>query len=343
MTIKTACYAIAAFMSAAVLGAPAGLKADPVADFYKGNQLRMFIGFGAGGANDVWGRAVARHMAKHLPGEPSVIVQHMPGAGSMRLTNYLANVAPRDGSHMGIIARGVLMDPLFKVKGADFDPTRITLIGTPALETTVCAVRTGLPHNSIESFFEHETIVGTGGGGSETNLAPLTLRNVLGMKFKIVAGYTSGGTDVALAIERKELEGICLGYETLSNLALYEAGGIKAHFVVSVNPDPALKHLPNVFNYKMTDEQRTLMRVTFAREPFGRPFIAPPGVPAERVQALRKAFDATMTDPEFLAETQKAQLKVRATSGAELEKFIKTVYSDTSPEIAVKAAKAMGR
>jgi len=345
MSILTRRASTAALAAAACLLAPAAASADPVAEFYKANPLRVMVGFGAGGANDIWARTIARHMVLHLPGSPSAIVQAMPGAGSLRLTNYLYNVAPRDGTTFGIVSRGIAFEGIFKGKGVEYDALRLTYIGSPAQETTVCAVTTAHPHKTIKDFFEHEVAVGTGGGGSETNLTPLTLRNVLGMKFNIVAGYKSGGTDVALAIERDELDGICIGYSTLSNLPLYKRGGFRSIFKISILPDPnpQLKDIPNIFDAPMTEEQRALLDLTFARAALGRPFIGPPDIPAERVTALRKAFDATMSDPAFVEEATRAGLEVTPTSGDVLEGFVRETHARTTPEIAAKGAQALGR
>lgn len=327
--------------SCILLSVPA--HSDEIGDFYKGKQLQMYVGFGAGGANDIWARIVGRQLARHLPGAPTLVIQAMPGAGSLRLANYLYNVAPKDGSQIGIIARGVPFEPLYGGSGTEFDPRKLSYIGSPTLETTVCAVRTDLPHKGIKDFFVRETFVGTGGGGSETNLTPLTLNNVLGMKFKIIAGFKGGGTDVALAVERKELDGMCIGYSTLSDLPFYRSGGIRERFLISHQPDPELKNVPNIYDYEMNDEQRKLLLVTFAREKLGRPFVGPPEIPEARKRALRKAFAKAVADPELVAEAKKADLIVRATSGEDLERFVLETYSTTTPELARKAAQALGR
>ncbi len=317
--------------------------ADTVADFYKGKQLRIFVGFGAGGANDIWARVLARHIVRHIPGNPTAIVQSMPGAGSLRLTNYLYNIAPKDGTNFGIIARGVPFESIFKGKGVEFDAQRLIYIGSPAQETTVCATTVDSPHRTIKDFFEHEVSVGTGGGGSETNLTPLTLRSVLGMKFNIIAGYKSGGTDVALALERRELQGICIGYATLSDLSVYKNRGMRTIFQIALTQEHALKDVPNIFDWPMSQEQRELLKLTFARSALGRPFVAPPEIPADRVDALRRAFDATMVDPGFVAETKKAGLDITASTGKELERFVKQTFSSLTPEMVEKGTKALGR
>lgn len=320
-------------------------KADSVAEFYSGKQLRIYVGFGAGGANDVWARILSRHMTNHIPGKPAAIVQSMPGAGSLRLTNYLYNVAPKDGTAFGIIARGVPFEGIFKGKGVEFDARKLSYIGSPAQEITTCAVTVSSPHKTIKDFFSQEVAVGTGGGGSETNLTPLTLRNVLGMKFKIVAGYKSGGTDVALALERNELQGICIGYATLSGLAISKRGGMRTIFKIALGPDetPDLKNVPNIIDSEMADDQRALLRLTFARAAMGRPFVGPPGIPAERLTALRRAFSTTMKDPGFITETKKAGLDIAASTGEELQAFVEKLFSTLTPEMAAKGAKALGR
>ncbi len=331
-----------ALVTALTIGATSATLVQAQESFYKGKQLQMFVGFAAGGPNDIWTRIVGRGMVRHLAGNPTLVVQQMPGAGSLRLTNYLANVAPRDGTQIGLIARGIPFEPLFGGQGVQFDPRTLAYIGSPATETTVCAVRSDLNYVSIDDFYQRETIVGTGGGGSETNLAPLMLKNVFGMKFKIIAGFGSGGTDVALAIERKELDGICISYTTLSNLSLYKNGGIREQLVLSEGPLGPLKTVPNIYDREISDRQRKILRVTFAREVLGRPIIGPPGLPTERLEALRTAFDAAMKDDGVIAEARQANFDMTPTAGSNLQKHVEEIYATTPPDVAAEVAKAVG-
>lgn len=317
-------------------------KAQSIPNFYKGKQIQVLIGFGAGGSNDLWGRIVGRHIGKHIPGNPTVLPQNMPGAGSMRVANHIYNVAPKDGTVMGVIARGIPLEPLFRGTGANFDARKFTYIGTPTRDTTICAVDANLPQKAPEDFFKYETIVGSSGTGAETNAIPLILKNVLGMKFKIITGYEGGGTDVMLAIERRELHGVCFAYENLENQALYRDGRVRAAFQVSLRPDPNLKNIPNVFALRMTEEQREVLGLLFVREPLGRPFVAPPNIPPQRVDALRNGFDKTMTDPEFVAEAKKLNLTIHPAPGQQLAKIITNAYA-ARPELANRAAAALGR
>lgn len=316
--------------------------AQSVDDFYRGKQIRVIIGFGPGGSNDVWGRIVAHHIGKHIPGSPSVITQNMPGAGSMRAANHLYNLAAKDGTVLAVIARGIPLEPLFSGVGAQFDATKFAYIGTPTRDTTVCAINADLPQKTPEDFLKSEVIVGSSGSGAETNIIPLLLNNVLGMKFKIVTGYEGGGTDVMLAMERKEVQGVCFAYENLENQSLYKERRVRAAFQVSPVSDPNLKDVPNVFDLKMSEEQRKILTLLFVREKLGRPFLAPPDLPPERVKALQDAFDATMKDVEFVADTNKLNLSIIPTSGRQLAEIVAEAYSAPA-DLVRKAAAALGR
>lgn len=316
--------------------------AQPVADFYKGKQIQVLIGFGPGGSNDLWGRLVGRYIVKHLPGMPGSVPQNVPGAGSMRVANQIYNVAPKDGTVIGIIARGIPLEPLFKGEGAQFDAKKFTYLGTPTHDTTICAVNSEMPQKTPEDFIKYPIIVGSSGSGAETNIIPLLLNNVLGMKFKIITGFQGGGTDVMLAMERKEVQGVCFAYENLEHQTLYTEGKIRAAIQVSLHPDPELKNIPNVFDIKMTPDQRSVLDLIFVREVLGRPFVAPPDLPVDRAKALQDAFDETMKDPAFLADAKKLNLPVIPTSGKQLAKVVSEAYS-ASPELAAKAAAALGR
>lgn len=334
------CGAAVGLLSLGMLAA-APSQAQSEDAFYKGKTIQLLIGFGPGGNNDQWARLVARHIGKHIPGSPEVVPQNMPGAGGLKVANHLANAAPKDGTVIGIVGRGILMEPLMGGKGTNFDPLKITYIGSPARDTTVCAVTKATPVSSVEDFLKTEVIVGSTGSGADTHFIPLLLENVLGMKFKVVSGY-NGTTDVLLAMERNEVQGVCIAYESLARRQQYKSGQFRAAFQASLEPDPELKNIPHVFELKMNPEQKQVLELIFVRDVIGRPFIAPPALPPERTKVLQDAFAKTMKDSEFKAEAEKQGLTITPLFGWELQRVIAKAYS-APKEIVNRAAKALGR
>ena len=316
-------------------------QAQNDAAFYKGKNIQLLIGFGPGGNNDQWARLIARHIGKYIPGTPTVVPQNMPGAGGLKVANHLANAAPKDGTVIGTVGRGILMEPLMGGKGTDFDPLKITYLGSPARDTTVCAVTKAAPVSAIEDFLKTEVIVGSTGSGADTHFIPLLLDNVLGMKFKIVSGY-NGTTDVLLAMERNEVHGVCIAYESLARRQPYKEGRFRAAFQASLEPDPELKNIPHVFDLKMNSEQKQVLELIFVRDVVGRPFIAPPGLAPERAKILQDAFAKTMQDSEFKVEAEKQGLTITPLVGWELQRVIAKAYS-APKEVVERAAKALGR
>ena len=330
----------AGVLAGALLSAPAAAQSSE-ADFFKGKTIQVQIGFGPGGNNDQWARVVARHIGKHIPGNPNLVPQNVPGAGGLKVTNSLYNVAPKDGTVWGVVARGLPLEPLMGGKGIQFDPLKLTYIGSPARDTTVCAVTRETPVKTIEDFLKTEVVVGSTGSGAETHVMPQLLENVLGMKFRIVAGY-KGSTEILLAMERQEVQGICIAYESLSRRAPFKEGRFRAAFQASLEPDPDLKGVPHVFDLKMSPEQRQVLELIFVRDVIGRPFIAPPGLPAARVKTLQDAFAATMKDPAFVADAKKQNLTITLVPGPALAKVVADAYK-APPEVVKRAAAAMGR
>ncbi len=328
---------------AALLFASRGLARAQTseADFFRGKTIQMHIGFGPGGNNDQWARLMARFVGKYIPGNPAVVTQNVPGAGGLKALNYLANVAPRDGTVWAVVARGLPLEPLMGGQGAEFDPLKLTYLGSPARDTTVCAVTRETPVREIRDFLEREVIVGSTGSGAETHVIPLLLDNVLGMKFRIVSGY-KGSTEILLAMERREVDGICIAFESLERRAAYRDGRFRAAFQATLERDPALGDVPLVFDLNMNPAQRKVLELIFVRDMIGRPFIAPPGLPPARVKTLRDAFAAALADPELVAEAKQQNLTVKPVSGAALADVIEEAYKAPS-DVIREAAAALGR
>lgn len=319
-------------------------RAQAVADFYKGRTIDLFVGYSVGGGYDLYARVLARHIGHHIPGNPAVVVKTMEGAGSLRLANWLYRIGAKDGSVIGTIGRGTGFDPLLGVPAAQFDATRFTWIGSGNHEVSVCVAYNGTSGNAnsgITTFADlktREMTVGGTGASSDTDQFPRVLNGVLGTRMKVVSGYP-GGNDIVLAMERGEVQGRC-GWSWSSVKSTHGAmiAENKLHVLLqlSLHKHPELPDVPLVVDLARTPEERQILTLVFARQVMGRPFLAPPGIPPDRAEALRAAFMATMTDPAFLAEAETAQLEVNPVTGAELQQLVAEIYR-TPPEVVQRA------
>jgi tripartite-type tricarboxylate transporter receptor subunit TctC len=327
---------VAAAALVAVLPATSGWAQTP-AEFYKGKNVDLMVGYSAGGGYDVYARIVARYLGKHIPGNPTVVVKNMDGAGSLRLANALYNSMPKDGTVIGTVARGAAFDPLLGNQGARFDASKFSWVGSANNEVSVCVAWGTSGIKTIEDTLTKELVVGGTGPSADTDQFPRIVNGVLGTKMKIVPGYP-GGNDVSLAMERGEVQGRC-GWSWSSVLATrkdwYDSKKINVLVQMALQKHPDLPNVPLVIDLAKTPEQKQILTLVFARQALGRPYLAPPGVPADRVEALRKAFMDTMKDPEFLAEAEKTQLEVNPVDGAEVQKIVVDAYK-VDPAIAKK-------
>jgi tripartite-type tricarboxylate transporter receptor subunit TctC len=316
-------------VAAALAFAASPASAQTPAEFYKGRNVELDIGYSAGGAYDLYARTIARHLGKHIPGNPTIVPKNIEGAGSLRLANLLYNVAPKDGSTFGTIGRGTGFDPLLGSKGAQFQADKFTWIGSANNEVSVCVAWKGSGINKFEDLFTKELVVGGTGQAADTDQFPAVLNGVLGTKFKIVTGYP-GGNDVTLAMERGEVKGRC-GWSWSSVLATHKRWvddkSITILVQLSLQKHPDLPDVPLIMDYAKTEDQQRMFRLVFARQVMGRPFVAPPGVPKDRADALRKAFLETLKDPEFVAETKRADLEINPVSGEDVEKLVQELYA----------------
>lgn len=316
-----------------------GARADEVAAFYKGRNVEMVIGYGAGGGFDMWARAIARHIGKKIPGIPTIVPRNMPGAGSLIAANYIYHVAPQDGSVMGLIGRGVMFEPLFEGVGAKFDPLKFTLIGNPSRDSYMCALWHTHSSKSASDFYKNEMSLGSTGSGSESHVFPIVLANLLGMKAKVVSGY-KGSNEILLAIERRELDGLCLGTETVRRTQQYADGKYKILLQIGSTPDPVLGELPMISEFAKSEADRAVLELIFARIDVGRPFVGPPNVPKERAKSLQTAFMQTMRDADFKTDVEKLELEIDASSGEDLEKLLQKAYR-TDPEVVKRTAEML--
>jgi tripartite-type tricarboxylate transporter receptor subunit TctC len=295
---------------------------------FAGKQLTMIIGFGAGGGYDIWARTLARHIGKHLPGKPNVVPQNMPGAGSYVAASHIYHVAPKDGTVMGLIARDAALGPLSGAAGARFDPLKLSWIGSPTKETNICIAYQNAQVKAVQDLMQKQLIIGDTGPGTGTRTYPIVLNAVLGTKFKLVGGFRSSA-DVFLAMERGEVEGICESYDSVKNRKpdWIPAGTIKVLFQAGLEPNPELKGVPFVLDLARNAEEKATLEYVYAGQGIGRPFVAPPDLPADRLTMLRKAFDATMKDPDFIADANGRKLDLEPEDGEHLATLIRKIYA----------------
>ncbi len=345
ISFRTARVFLIATSAAVVLPslAPTPALADAVGDFYTGKTIRVQVGFAPGGGYDLYARTLARHMPKYIPGNPAIVVQNMPGAGSMKAANYVYGVAPKDGTQFGTWARGIAIDPVLgESTGVEFEATKFNWVGSIANEVSVCAF---MASSNIQSWKDMQTkkyIIGSSGAGADSHVFPVVLRNMFKLPLTIVAGYQGGGADLVLAMERKEIDGRC-GWSWTSLLSqhkyLYDQKKVDVVLQLALQKHEDLPNVPLVGDLTDDPKQKAALKLIFSRQHIARPFALPPGVPQDRVQALRAAFDATMKDPEFLAESKKAELEVHPVTGAEINTLLQEVYA-SPPEVVKLAAEA---
>jgi tripartite-type tricarboxylate transporter receptor subunit TctC len=340
MSTGVAARSAALALLAACIAATA--RAQSPAEFYKGKTVELYIGYTVGGGYDVYARLLARHMGKHIPGNPAVMPKNMEGAASMRLANWLYVAAPKDGTAFGIFSRGIAFDPLLGHKGAQYDAAKYTWIGSANDEVSVCVAWHTAGFSKYEDMLERELTVGSTNTGDDTYQFPRTLNGVLGTKLKIITGYP-GGNEISLAMERSEVQGRC-GWSwssIVSTRAQWLAEKkISVLLQMALDKHPDLPNVPLALDLAKTDEQKQIMRLIFARGVMGRPFTAPPDIPADRAAALRKAFMDTMKDAEFLAEAERAKLEITPVDGGKIEALVRQVYQ-TPQAIADKAGALM--
>jgi tripartite-type tricarboxylate transporter receptor subunit TctC len=317
----------------------AAYAADPVTDFYTGRTVQLVIGYAPGGGYDIYARALARYMARHIPGNPSIVVQNMPGAGSIKAANYLYNIAPKDGSAFGGFSRGAFLDPLLgRGEGVQYVAAKYGWLGSISNEVGVCAFRADSGIATWQDMRTKPYVIGSTGAGADSDVFPTVLHKMFGLPMKVVTGYHSAA-DVVLAITRKEVDGRC-GWSWSSLMAwnkdMYQSKAINVALQLASQKLAELPDTPSIVEVARDADQQAALKLILSRQMIARPYVAPPGIPPERLNALRQAFDATMKDPEFLAEAQRQDLEVRPLSGTEAAALINEIYA--SPPAVVKLA-----
>ncbi|MEA3024790.1 MAG: hypothetical protein QOF91_75 [Alphaproteobacteria bacterium] len=311
--------------------------AQSVEEFYRGRSITILVGFTAGGGYDLYARLLGRHMGRHIPGNPTIVVQNMPGAGSMKAAQFVYGIAAKDGLTLATVSRGVVTDPL--LSGANIDPTKLTWLGTITSETSVCATWKTSPVKAWPDMFAREFSLGGSAVGADPDTFALILRNVFGAKVKLVTGYP-GGNDINLAMERQEVDGRCgWSWTSLKSQKTWLPQiNVLAQFNLEKNPD--LPDVPMALERAASDVQRQVLRLLIAGQYVGRPFFTSPDIPADRKAALRAAFDATMKDPQFLADATKLDLEISPIAAGPIDAFLADLYR-TPKDVVAKAVTAI--
>lgn len=333
LAVPAAAFALTAFSAAPVL-------ADAVEKFYKKKRMTLYVGFSPGGGYDRYSRALARHLGRHIPGKPRIIVKNRTGAGSMILTNEMYNSLPKDGSVIATVGRGQTHEPLLGTKEAKFDATKFTWLGTLNNEVSLCVSWHKTEIKSFDDMLKKPFVVGGVGPGSDTDNFPKVINYIFGSKMKLITGYP-GGNDINFATERGELDGRCAwSWSSVKSTGAKWLKDKKLNLLVqmSTEPHPELTKLgvPFIMDYAKTEDEKAILRFIYSRQAWGRPYFAPPGVPADRAKALQDAFMATMKDPKFLADAKKQKLDISPLSGPKVASLVNELYQ--TPQNIIKLA-----
>jgi tripartite-type tricarboxylate transporter receptor subunit TctC len=335
MLKSTLLFAGLGFGLAALSESAAPASAQSVMEFYKGKRIYLKIGSSVGGGYDTIGRAITRYMDKHIPGHPKIIVQNIPGGGSLRMMNQIYNTGKKDGSVFGLASSGMPTTPLLNPKAAKYDPQKLLWIGSPTKIVEILMVSKNSPIQKLEDIYKKELVIGASSPGSATLDFPYITNAISGTKFKIIAGYKGAG-GVGLAMQRGEVFGIA-GF-ALASLnssrwkTMAQKGDVKVLAQFGFKPSKRIPDVP-LFRLPTNEADLQIIRILYARMDYGRPFFAIPGVPADRVGALRTAFAKTMVDKGFLAQAKKLQLFIDPATPEELVALTNQLYSTPKPVI----------
>jgi tripartite-type tricarboxylate transporter receptor subunit TctC len=320
-------------------------RADSVSDFYAGKTITLIAGFPPGGGYDTYVRVLARHYGRFIPGHPSLVPTNMPGAGSLLSANFIYGKAPNDGLTLAMFAASAAMEPLLGNKSALFDATKFSWLGSMSQDIAYCGVwQTPGAAQTFDEMMTKETIFGGGATAAITFQHPMVLKNVLGAKIRVIPGYP-GTREVNLAMHRGEVNGVCgLYVSTIKASFLDEvtSGQLKPVIQMGSKKSDEYGNIPSVFDFARTDMDRAVLDVHFKQLLLGRAVAAPPGIPADRLRALREALLATMRDKDFLAEAERVGLDIDPVAAEEVEQLLKR-FAAYSPEVFRKAQEAIGR
>jgi tripartite-type tricarboxylate transporter receptor subunit TctC len=327
-----------ALIAAIVLCVSPGFAQNAQNDFYRGKTVTLVISSSSGGGYDIMGRTLARHISKHIPGNPRVIVTNMPGAGGIVAMNYFYRAAPKDGTYIGSVQNNLPFEPLLGTKEALYDATKFNWLGSPSIEVGLVAVWKNVPVSSIEDLKTREISMGSSGANSTPSFYARLINETLKTKMKIVVGYP-GQNEVYLAMERGEVDGFpSLFYNTLNATRpnWRNEKNIKLILQYGLEKEPALPDVPSALDLVTNPEDKQLLQAGLAQVTMGRPYLMPPGVPADRVAIMRKAFEDTLKDRAFLADARRLSLGVgNSRTGPQLQAMLEEAYK-TPPNIVAR-------
>jgi tripartite-type tricarboxylate transporter receptor subunit TctC len=325
-----------AFVALAIAVMPSPAATQPAEEFYRGKTVTMLIGYPPAGANDVYARLVARHIGRHIPGQPNVVARNMPGAGSLAAANHIFNVAPKDGTVLGLLVPTLPLEEKLGSTAAKYTASGFHWIGRMAPAPNITFINANARVKTIQDAFQQEAVLGATGRSATNAVYPTVLNNVLGTKFKIVIGY-KGSADTMLAMERGEVEGHSATYDTLKTVHPDWITDKKVNIVVqySLQRHPELPDVPTSSELAKLPEQRQILRAVSSAAEIGKFVLTAPGVPADRITVLRRAFDAMTADPDYIADAKKLRIELHPLTGAELQKIVAEV-DNLTPDIVAK-------
>jgi tripartite-type tricarboxylate transporter receptor subunit TctC len=315
-------------------------QAQALDEFFKAQPFTILVGYPPGAGYDMYARLIARHIGQYLPGNPKVVVQNMPGAGSLSAANNLYNIAKQDGSIIGTFSRGITMLPIVDSNGVRYDPLKFNWVGSPSGEVSLAIAWHDSGVSKFEDLRTRGMTAATSGPASDGNIYGRVLNAILGTKIKTVTGY-QGSAESMLAIERKEVDGATsVSYAAIKTAQRDWLENKKINLLAqhALKANPELKTVPVILDFAKSDDDRRVLEMVFARQSIGYPYAAPPNVPADRLAAIRKAFDATLKDPEFLAAAAKSGVLVDGVTGTQIQTLLESLYS--MPPAIVERAKA---
>jgi tripartite-type tricarboxylate transporter receptor subunit TctC len=333
--------AAAIMASCIMLPAPIA-QAQPAAEFYRDKTISLFIGYGAGGGYDQYARLLARHIANHIPGRPAIVARNMPGAGSLNALVHVYNVAPKDGTSIVTFGPEVAFEPLRKSEDFRFDPLQLNWLGSMNRQVSIAVFMARSGIRTILDAKERTVSVGASGAGSQSHLNPQVYNAFLGTKFRVITGY-SGTKEITLAMDKGELEGIA-GWSwdslKLERPHWRDSKDVFIAMQVSDRRHPEIPNVPNIYDYISNQDDKLTLDLIFAHQLLGRPFVMAPGVPQDRVAAVREAFDKTMSDTDFRAEADKMRLEIDYVKGEAITEHVKRIFGMPRPLIE-RAAEAI--
>jgi tripartite-type tricarboxylate transporter receptor subunit TctC len=334
----------AVVFAAACLAASAAPAQDAVEAFYRGKTVTITVGSAVGGGFDAYARVVGRHLGRHIPGNPTVVVQNIPGAGSNKAASYIALQAPKDGTAIGALQAVAITQPLISDQTVPHDPSKFIMLGSANSSVYFCVIRSDAPVKTFQEAFDKEVIIGTSGEGASLREYPVLLVNVLGVKLRLIGGY-AGSREIMIAMERDEVQGMC-GMDWSSFLT-QQRSWISSGFVrllaqedLRGHPEMNKMGVPLAITFAKTEEDRQVMEMIYSQNLFGRPYLLPPGIPSDRVTALRRAFAAMLQDKALLAEAGKSGLDIGPMGGEELQALVAKLYA-LPPKVIERAKQSL--